>query len=115
MKKLSILLSVPIIILFSCAGKNTYTLETFYSTNKDNGDTAMVTEKDNVYADSDSAALSKAHQKYNSLLKNSGDKHGMPVKFTLRNHEGVIVVDPELDSLQVEKQMYPAQKPSTGY
>jgi hypothetical protein len=114
MKKLLILLSVPLLLLFSCGGKNTYTMETFYSSNKDDSDTTLTSEKDNISADTDSVALVKAQEKYNALLGKEGDKHGMPVKFTLRDHNGVIVVRPEHDSMQVEKQMYPAQKPSTG-
>ncbi|MEO6720660.1 MAG: hypothetical protein ABIN67_09840 [Ferruginibacter sp.] len=113
MKKLTVLFSLAVAMLCSCGGGNTYTLETFYSSKSD-GDTTMVTEKDNIYADSDSAAFVKAQDKFNSLMAKSGDKHGMPVKFTLRDHDGVVIVPPGMDSAGVEKQMYPAQKPSTG-
>lgn len=113
MKKLIGLLSLAVAMFCSCGGGNTYTLETFYSSNSD-GDTTMVTEKDNIHADTDSAAFVKAQDKFNSLMATSGDKHGMPVKFTLRDHDGVIIVRPGIDSAGVEKQTYPAQKPSTG-
>ena len=114
MKKLTVISSLVVTMLCSCGGENTYTLETFYSNNKSDGDTTMVTEKDNIHADSDSAAFVKAQDKFNSLMAKSGDEHGMPVKFTVRDHDGVIIVQPGLDSGNVEKQMYPAQKPSTG-
>jgi len=113
MKKLSFIL-FSAVMLVSCGGKDSYTVETFYSNNKGNGDTTLVTEKDNISAESDSAAYAKAQDKFNSLMGKSGDKNGMPVKFTVRDHDGVIVAGPGLDTNQVEKQMYPNQKPSTG-
>lgn len=114
MKKLSILVSLPVLLLISCGGGNTYTMETYYSDSKGTGDTTMVTEKDNISADTDSAAYMKAQEKFNALMAKSGDKHGLPVKFTVRNNDGNFVVAPGMDTARVEKQMYPNQKPLVG-
>jgi hypothetical protein len=63
MKKLSLLLSLSMLLLISCGGGNSYTMETYYSEKKGAGDTTMVTEKDNISADTDSAAYMKAQEK----------------------------------------------------
>jgi len=41
MKKLPGFLFFAIVFLFSCSGKNSYTLETFYKNNTGNGDTTL--------------------------------------------------------------------------
>ncbi len=111
MKKLLVLLSFPTIVLVSCSGKNTYTVETFYTNNNGkNGDTLLVSNKDNLSADNDSTAFVKAQAKFNTLMSKSGDKHGLPVKFTVRNHDGVIVVAPGQSIMQQDRNMYPNQK-----
>ncbi|MEO5893420.1 MAG: hypothetical protein ABIQ31_24420, partial [Ferruginibacter sp.] len=103
-------LSFPVVLLLSCSGKNTYTIETFYSSNKNTGDTTLTSKKDNITADTDSAAYVKANDQFNKLTSKSGDNNGMPVKFTIRNHEGVIVIAPGQDSTQQDRNMYPNQK-----
>jgi len=108
MKKLPFFL-FAIVFLFSCSGKNSYTLETFYKSNGGNGDTSLISDKDNISADNDSTAFIKAQDKFNGL-KAKPDKHGTPVKFTLRNHNGVVVISPRQDTTQENTTAYPNQK-----
>ncbi len=112
MKNLIVILSFCAALLLSCTGKNSYELETFYSNNKTAGDTTLTSDKDNIHADSDSAAFFKAQEKFNSLKNDRDDDKGMPVKFTVRNSAGVIITDPGLHRTgEAEKRMYPNQKP----
>ena len=112
MKNFLVIISFFAITLISCNGKNSYTFEAFYSENKNNGDTMMVSKKDNITADNDSIAFMKAQEKFNELMAKSGDDNGLPVKFTLRDNKGVIITEPGLQkSREMEKPMYPNQKP----
>ena len=112
MKNLFIAAVVSSFFLIACGGKNSYEMETFYSATKNAGDTATTSEKDNITAETDSAAFVKAQEKFNSQLNKSENDKGMPVKFTLRNHDGVIVTQPgQQATREAEKPMYPNQKP----
>lgn len=112
MKKLLVLLFLPILLMVSCTNSNTYTMETFYNENKGSSDTTLVGEKDNISAGSDSAAFIKAQEKFNDLVSKSGVDKDVPLKFTLRDKDGVIITGPgQAKTQQVEKEMYPNQKP----
>ncbi|MDO9373261.1 MAG: hypothetical protein V4725_03090 [Bacteroidota bacterium] len=111
MKNLFIVAVIASFFGVACGGKGSYEMETFYSNSQNNGDTTMVGEKDNISADSDSTAFLKAQEKFTSRQNDKSDK-GVPVKFTLRNHEGVIVTQPgQQQTREEEKRMYPNQKP----
>jgi len=110
MKKLRGFLFLVVVFLFSCSGKNSYTLETFYKNNSGNGDTTLISDKDNISADNDSTAFVKAQDKFNDSKAKRDDKHGEPVKFTLRNHDGVVITSPRQDTTQENTTAYPNQK-----
>jgi len=110
MKKLPGFLFFAMVFLFSCSGKNSYTLETFYKNNGANGDTTLVSDKDNISADNDSTAFIKAQDKFNGLKSKPDNNHGEPVKFTLRNHDGVVITSPRQDTTQENTTAYPNQK-----
>lgn len=112
MKKIITLLSLVSVLLISCTGGNSYTMETFYNENKSADDTTLISENDVIKAESDSAAFIKAQEKYNELMSATGNKKGMPVKFIVRNSDDVIITGPGLGKThQIEKEMYPNQKP----
>lgn len=112
MKNFLVLISLSAALLVSCTGGNSYELETFYSKDKAGGDSTLTSDKDNIHADSDSAAFIKAQEKFNSLKSDPDDDKGMPVKFTVRNSAGVIITEPGLHRTgEAGKQMYPNQKP----
>jgi len=110
MKKLPGFLFFAVVLLFSCSGKNSYTLETFYKSNSGNGDTTLISDKDNISADNDSTAFVKAQDKFDDSKAKRDNKHGEPVKFTLRNHDGVVITSPRQDTTQTNTIAYPNQK-----
>ncbi|MEJ7589328.1 MAG: hypothetical protein WKI04_17365 [Ferruginibacter sp.] len=109
MKKLSLLLSFAIVSLLSCSGDKTYTVETYYKNNNGGADTSLTSEKDKISADSDSAAYINAQEKFNGLAAKAGDKKGTPVKFTIRDKEGVIVIAPG-NATKQDPNSYPNQR-----
>ena len=99
-------------VLLSCGGKNSYEMEIFYSEGKTDGDTTMVGKKDKIVADSDSAAFVKAQQEFSEKMNKSDGEKEVPVKFTLRDKDGVIITQPgQQKAREIEKPMYPNQKP----
>ena len=112
MKNLILATLVTTSLLLSCGGKNSYEMEIFYSEGKTDGDTTMVSKKDKIVADSDSAAFVKAQQEFSDKMNKANGEKEVPVKFTLRNHDGVMVTQPgQQNAREVEKPMYPNQKP----
>jgi len=110
MKKLPGFLFFATVFLFSCSGQHSYTLETFYKNDGGNGDTTLTSDKNNISADNDSSAFIKAQDKFNDLKAKPDEKRGAPVKFTLRNHDGVIIISPRQDTTQENTTAYPNQK-----
>lgn len=86
-------------------------METFYSNNKGDGDTTMTSKTNTIKAATDSLAWLKAQDAFNSTKSNADDKDGMPVKFTLRDKDDVIVAGPAGIDPKVKELMYPNQKP----
>ena len=70
----------------------------------------MISDKDDISADNDSTAFVKAQDKFNELKAKPNDKHGEAIKFTLRNHDGVVIISPRQDTTQVNTNAYPNQK-----
>ena len=110
MKKLPGFLVFATVLLFSCSGKHSYTLETFYQNNSSGGDTTLTSDKNDISADNDSTAFIKAQDKFNQLKAKPDEKRGAPVRFTLRNHDGVVVTSPRQDTTQENTNAYPNQK-----
>lgn len=105
---------LPVAFLFvfmSCNSGESYKMETFYSNNKGDGDTTMTSKTNTITAVTDSIAWLKAEEAFNSTKSKSDDKDGMPVKFTLRDKNDVIVEGPGGISPQDKELMYPNQTP----
>ncbi len=84
-------------------------METFYSKDKSNGDTTMVGKESSFHAESDSIAYLTAQEKFDAMLGKQGGENDLPVKFTLRNKNGVIVANPA--QKRENELMYPNQHP----
>lgn len=112
MKKILMLLPVSFaLLLISCNSGDSYKMETFYSNDKGDGDTTMTSKTNTIYAATDSIAWLKAQDEFNSTKSKANTEDGLPVKFTLRNKNDVIVAGPGDLNPQVKELMYPNQKP----
>ncbi|CAN5631179.1 hypothetical protein BH11BAC3_BH11BAC3_08130 [soil metagenome] len=112
MKKVLMLLSVVfLLLLISCNSGESYKMETFYSNDKGNGDTTMIGKTSTIRAASDSLAWVKAEEAFNATKSKADNKDGMPVKFTLRDKDDVIVAGPDGLNPPLRELMYPNQTP----